>query len=64
MRWVLQFVVPALVVIVIALLLTRHRRGAAAIATQQGPLSIGALFVLIVLGGALAIGLVYALQGG
>lgn len=62
MRWVMQLLVPALIVVVIALVLTRNRTNAAP-PNDQGPLSFGALFGLILVGAALAIGLVYALQG-
>jgi hypothetical protein len=59
---VIQFLVPALIVIIVALVLMRNRPNRAP--TDSGPLSFGMLIGLIVIGAALAIGLVWALHVG
>lgn len=60
MRWVIQLLVPALVVIIAVLVLTRNRPRRTP--TDSGPISYGALIGLIAIGAALAIGLVWALH--
>jgi multisubunit Na+/H+ antiporter MnhB subunit len=57
---VIQLLVPALVVIIAVLVLTRNR--ARSPRPESSSLSYGALIGLIVIGAALAIGLVWALH--
>jgi hypothetical protein len=69
MRYVVQFLIPALVVIIVALVLVRSRgvsapsRAAEDVDSAPKPLSTG-VFVLILLAAAVfTVVLVYALQG-
>jgi hypothetical protein len=58
---VIQLLVPALVVIIVALAITRNRPRATQGDASQ-PISIGALIGLITIAAALTIGLVWALH--
>lgn len=69
MRYVIEFLVPAMVIIVVALVLFRNRpNGAQPVATSQpkddgATISTGTVILVIVIGAALSVALVWALHG-
>lgn len=71
MRYVIEFLIPAMIVIVVALVLFRNRPRAPAPATsatqaneERATLSTGTFVVILVVGAVFTIALVYALQTG
>jgi hypothetical protein len=69
-RYVIEFLIPAMVVIVAALVLFRNRSDQPARASanrtndDSGTLSTGTFIVILIIGAALTVALVYALHTG
>ena len=68
MRYVVQFLIPALVVIVVTLVLLRNRGNppatpAAAAPADTGGLSTGTFVLILVIGAVFTVALIYALHG-
>lgn len=70
MRYLLQFLVPLLVVIIVALVFYRNRgtpsqrsKGGAGTETPIGGLGTGTMVLILVIAAAFTIALVYGLQG-
>ena len=71
MRYVIEFLIPAMVVIVAALVLYRSRPDAPARASAPSPsnedgntLSTGTFITILIIGATLTVALVYALRSG
>lgn len=69
MRYVVQLLIPVLIIIVVALVLTRNRSNPSASTTASdldrenaGPLSTGTFMVILVIGAVFTVALVYALH--
>ena len=70
MRYVIEFLIPAMVVIIAALVLFRNRPDATARAVAPAPanddgttLSTGTFIAILIIGAALTVALVWALHG-
>jgi len=70
-RYVIEFLIPAMVVIVAALVLYRNRPDGAARASAPSPanddgstLSTGTFIAILIIGATLTVALVYALRSG
>ena len=69
MRYVIEFLIPAMIVIVVALVLFRNRPDAAhatAAPTKDdtGTLSTGTFILILIIGAAFTVALIYALHNG
>jgi len=70
MRYVIEFLIPAMIVIVVAVVLFRNRTNTPAPASASqakddtGTLSTGTFLVILIIGAAFTVALVYALHSG
>jgi hypothetical protein len=71
MRYVIQLLIPALVIIVVVLVMTRNRPSAPpqsprgdTESSDSGPLSTGTFIAILVIGAVFTVALVYALHVG
>lgn len=69
MRYVVQFLIPALVIIIVTLVLIRNRGGnppaapsTPSHAADSGPLSTGTFMLILVIGAIFTVALIYALH--
>lgn len=70
MRYVIEFLIPAMIVIVVALILFRNRPNTPAHANASpagedaSSLSTGTFVVILIIGATFTVALIYALQNG
>jgi hypothetical protein len=64
MRYLIQFLVPAMIVIVVALIVLRGRARpqSGTDGEDQGPISTGAFIVILVIGAVFTIAVVYGVE--